>query len=419
MRHLWRLLFVILVPGCGACGGSDPSYLFVWTGDNEKKTSDFLGVIDATPGSPAYGSVIASLPVGETGTAPHHTEQEMPANSHLLANGFGAGRTWLFDLSAPAAPKILASFGARAGFSHPHSFVRLPNGDVLATFQYLEGTTVARHDHASTPSPAAKRPGPAPLPGGLVLMSERGDVIRSATALDPVLADTYIYPYHVLPIPSIDRAVSSTTDMNDTNKLATSEWLQFWRLSDLKLLRSIALDPGPRGDENRFTGEIRLLPDGKSLYVHTFNCGLYFVRGLDQPVPEATFVKAFPGGNCGVPVLVGHYWLQPVPETHSLVSVDVSDPANPRLVSSVTFGNDEGPHWVSTDPARSRVVVHSAGSRPNRVYIVDVHPSTGKLAIDLRFRDPDSSRPGVTLTGKAWPHGFSGTAKPHGAVFSR
>ena len=35
----------------------------------------------------------------------------MPAGGHLLANGFGAGRTWLFDLSAPRAPKILTSFG--------------------------------------------------------------------------------------------------------------------------------------------------------------------------------------------------------------------------------------------------------------------------------------------------------------------
>ena len=89
--------------------------------------------------------------------------------------------------------------------------------------------------------------------------------------------------------------------------------MQFWRLSDLSLLRSVALPPGPRGDEHYFTGEPKLLPDGQSVYVHTFNCGLYLVRGVDRSEPSATFVKGFPGKDCGVPVLTGHYWLQTVP----------------------------------------------------------------------------------------------------------
>jgi hypothetical protein len=417
MNHL-RLLLVLAL-GCAACGPPKPSYLFVWAGDNDRKASDFLGVIDATPGSPTYGTIVASLPVGEANTSPHHTEQEMPENLHLLANGFGAGRTWLFDLSEPRAPQILASFGAKAGFTHPHSFVRMANGDVLATFQYLEGAHVGAHEHPRPGVASPKSASPAPLPGGLVLMNERGDVIRSAPALDGRLADSYIYPYHVLPIPSMDRVVSSTTDMNDGNKLATSEWLQVWRLSDLTLLRSIALEPGSRGDENQFTGELRLLPDGKSVYVHTFSCGLYLVRDLDQPAPRTTLVKSFLGSNCGVPVLIGHYWLQPVPDAHALIALDISNPERPREVSSVNFGSDEGPHWVSVDPARSRVVVNSAGSTPNRLFIVDVDTRTGKLTIDRNFRDIGGAQPGITLTGKTWPHGFNGYAKPHGTVFSR
>ena len=60
----------------------------------------------------------------------------MPANGHLLANGFRAGRTWLFDLTQAREPKILTSFGDLAGYSHPHTYVRLRNGNVLTTFQY-------------------------------------------------------------------------------------------------------------------------------------------------------------------------------------------------------------------------------------------------------------------------------------------
>jgi hypothetical protein len=82
-----------------------PSYLFLWAGDAEGKASDFLAVIDAAPASPRYGSIVASIPPGTAGTHPHHTELEMPANGHLLANGFRAGRTWLFDLTQPTRPR--------------------------------------------------------------------------------------------------------------------------------------------------------------------------------------------------------------------------------------------------------------------------------------------------------------------------
>jgi len=63
--------------------------------------------------------------------------------------------------------------------------------------------------------------------------------------------------------------------------------------------------------------------------------------------------------------------------------------------------------------------VNSAGSKPNRLFIVDVDPATGALSLDQRFRDAGSSSPGVRLTGKNWPHGFSGRTAPHGTVFSR
>ena len=430
-----RLIFVTLVASTIACTTPAPvgSYLFVWAGDKERKASDFLGVIDATPGSPKYGAIVASIPVGESGTFPHHTEQVMPANDHLLANAFGAGKSWLFDLSEPTAPKILTSFGEKTGFTHPHSYVRLPNGEVLTTFQYGAGQPVSpEHDHAMAgskdPASISKNPAsvgkdpasipkPAPLTGGLVWMTERGDVIRSASAKDP--SSQYLYPYHVLPLPGIDRAVSTTTDMDDGNKPATSEWIQVWRLSDLKLLKTLALEAGPRGDEHKFTGELRLLPDGKSVYVHTFSCGLYLVRDLDKEVPRTAFVKSFAGDNCGVPVVTGHFWLQPVPKEHALVSLDISDPEHPREAGRVAFGDDEGPHWASIDATGRRVVVNSAGSKPNRLYIVDVDPNTGTLAIDARFKDAGAAGPGVSLTGKAWPHGFGGVAAPHGTVFSR
>jgi hypothetical protein len=293
------------------------------------------------------------------GTHPHHTEAEMPADGHLLANGFHSGRTWLFDLSAPRQPKVLTSFGDLAGFSHPHTYLRLANGHVLATFQYKADSTAQPPVHG--PDAMAMAMGGEHSTGGLVEMDERGNVIRGGSASDAAISDKRIFPYSVLAIPAIDRAVSTTSDMDEADKKATAEWVQFWRLSDLTLLKSIALKPGPRGDEHQFSGEPRLLPDGKSVYIHTFNCGLYLLRGIDQPEPSATFVKGFEGKNCGVPILTGHYWLQPVPDAHALVALDITDPEHPRQVSSVKLGDDESPHWIAIDGTGRRVVLNSGG----------------------------------------------------------
>lgn len=415
-----RLLIPVLAVLCGAyllgARTQSRSYLFLWAGDADGRASDFLAVIDATPSSPRYGTAVASVPTGAVGAHPHHTELEMPVGGHLLANGFHAGRTWLFDLTRPLRPAVLTSFGDVAGYSHPHTFVRLADGHVLTTFQYRAAPGATAHGRgAHAPPHPAER-----ATGGLVEMDERGTPIRSGSASDPAIKDKHIYPYSALPLPRWDRVVSTTTDMDEGNTSATSPWVQIWRLSDLKLLRSIALPPGPRGDENQFSGEPRLLPDGRSVYIHTFNCGLYLLRGVDRPAATATFVTAFEGKNCGVPILTGHYWLQTVPEAHALIALDVADPEHPREVARLDLGADEQPHWVALDPTGRRVVLNSGGGGTgNRLYVIDFDPRTGHLAFDARFRDEGGTRPGVGLTGKAWPHGFVGTVVPHGTVFSR
>jgi hypothetical protein len=425
MSPVRRGLIAMIAISCAACRheATPPAggYLFVWAADSAGTSSDFLGVIDASRSSPTYGSVVASVPTGVAGTHPHHTEAVLGANNHLLANGFHAGRTWLYDLSAPRTPKILTSFGDLGGFSHPHSYVRLPNGNVLTTFQYKADSAApaASASHAHDTMSA----GGAHTTGGLVEMDERGTVIRTVSASDSAIPDRYIYPYSALPIPALDRVLSTTTDMDEGNKKATSQWVQLWRLSDLTLLRSIALPPGPRGDEHQFTGEPLLLPDGKSAYIHTFNCGLYLVRGIgsmDGDDPRATFVKGFEGKNCGVPVLAGHYWLQTVPEAHALVSLDIADPEHPREVATLKLGDDEQPHWIAIDGTGRRVALNSAGAGTgNRLFIIDFDPASGALTMDERFRDAGATRPGVSFNRKTWPHGFSGKAIPHGTVFSR
>lgn len=411
MRRFALAAALIATAACGT-KGAPGDYLYVWAGDSAATASDFLAVIDANPASPHYGAIVASLPTGTVGSHPHHTEAEMPADNHLLANGFHAGKTWLFDLTNPRAPRILTTFGDLAGFSHPHTFVRLADGNLIATFQYrADASTAPMHEGMTMPAMHTT--------GGLVQLDERGTVMRSSSARDTTIADPMLYPYSVLPMPSIDRAVSTTTDMDHADTVQTAQWVQIWRWSDLTLLRTIALPPGPRGNEQNFTGEPRLLPDGRSVYIHTFNCGLYLLRDLDSAAPRASFVMHFTGEECGVPILTGHWWLQPVPADHAVVALDISDPEHPRQVSSVKVGDDESPHWLALDPTGRRLVMNSGGSAGNRLFVIDFDPASGKLALDEKFRDPGAAQPGVRMTGKTWPHGFAGTAVPHGSVFSR
>jgi len=393
MRRLLPL-FLLLASPVFAWSGKH-SYLFVWAGDDDKKASDFLAVFDADPGSATYGNVVATKPTGTAGAVPHHTEDPVPASRHLLANGFEAGRTWLFDLRQPLAPRILTSFGDLDGYNHPHTYVRMPNGHVLATFQC--------HGEEHT--------------GGLVEFTERGEVIRSGSAVDPNAPSALIEPYSVAALPALDRAISTDASMMMHEQHPGGK-VQLWRLSDLKLLRTFDLPPGPKGNENHWTGEPRLLADG-SVYIHTFKCGLYWLTGLDSSSPRASFVHGFEGEDCAVPLVTGHWWLQTVPAAHAVVVLNITDPEHPKEVSRLTLDDKQGPHWIAFEPGGRRMVINSGEYAEHRVFIANFDPRTGALSLDGRFRDRGSDRPGVSMDGKTWPHGFHGNAYPHGAVFSR
>lgn len=392
---------------------SHGAFLYVWTGDSAMRSNDFLAVLDADPASKTYGSVVTTVQVPVAGM-PHHTEHQLAANDHLLADDFSVGRSFLFDLSDARRPKLLTSFDDRGGFSHPHSYFRLADGNVIATFQYAGKVAPLMMMHGAE---AAKHPSPYRRGGGLVVMDERGVVKRVGSAFVPQI-DSGVYPYSVLALPKIDRAISTATGMDEGDVPAKGTAVQVWRLSDLTLLRTFQLPRGPRGDEQLYSGEVRMLPDGHSLYVHTFGSGLYLLDTRTLDTARAALVKAFPGHECGVPLVASHYWLQPVPSEHALLALDVTDPVHPREVSRVTFDTTEHPHWIALDPTGRRIVLNSA-ENGRRIYVVNFDPTNGKLAIDERFRDAGSKSAGVSFTGRKWPQGMIQRATPHGAVFSR
>jgi len=65
------------------------------------------------------------------------------------------------------------------------------------------------------------------------------------------------------------------------------------------------------------------------------------------------------------------------------------------------------------------VLNSSGGGKGNRLFIIDIDPATGRLSFDDRFRYAGSDRPGISLSARSWPQGCTGSARPHGTVFSR
>jgi hypothetical protein len=401
MTHLRAVSLLLMAVACGprpeAPDVPGRDYLYLWTASADTTQPDFLAVLDVTEDSVRYGRLVTTLPVPGLANSPHHTEHELPSDRQLFANGFGSGKSFVFDLSKPATPRIAAQFGEVDGYAHPHSFLRLVGGNVLATFQM-------RHTNGKMRA------------GGLVEMTPAGVRLRSSSADTPG-AEPGLRVYSAGIVPALDRIVTTSTDMDDGPE-EPSRTLQVWRLSDLSLLRSITLQ-GPNGT---LSAEPRLLDDGRTLLVSTFSCGLFLVDSLDTDAPHATQVGAFPrkeGTSCAIPAIVGHFYLVTVPAWSAVVSLDISNPRAPREVSRVAFDATDVPHWLSVSPDHRRVVVTGYKSMQNTVQILRFDAQSGQLTLDTRFREEGASRPGYRMVNKQWPHGSSADGIPHGAVFSR
>ena len=372
-------------------------YLYLWTASADTTQPDFLAVLDVTEDSARYGRLVTTLPVPGLANYPHHTEHELPADRQLFANGFGSGKTFVFDLTKPEAPRIATEFGDVDGYAHPHSFLRLASGNVLATFQMSHANGRMRT-------------------GGLVELRPDGTRVRSSSADTPG-ADAALRVYSAGVVTALDRIVTTSTDM-DEGPVEPSRTLQVWRLSDLSLLKRITL-PGPNGT---LSAEPRLLDDGRRLLVSTFSCGLFLVDSLDGETPRATQVGAFPrkdGTSCAIPAIVGNFYLVTVPAWSAVVSLDISNPGAPKEVSRVAFDSTDVPHWLSVSPDHRRVVVTGYASMQHTVQMLRFDEKTGQLSLDTRFREEGASKPGYRMEAKEWPHGGSAKGIPHGAVFSR
>lgn len=397
-RSLFALM--LLLTGCATSlqtAGANNDHLFVWAGAGAKQESDFLAVIDVDPKSANYAEIVAStVAPGPRGGA-HHTDHEMPPGGVLLANAFGSGRTVMFDVSHPTQPKLIGSFAGAGEYNHAHSFVRLPDGNVLATFQERGHG----NEHA----------------GALVKLSPTGEVLKTSDAADPGI-EPFVRPYSLAVVPALDRIVTTSADMHAK---AVSRAVQVWRLSDMSLIKTVMLPAPPSGKHNEDPAEPRLLSDEKTVVVSTFTCGLFLIKGLEGQNPSAEFIHKFSDSDtCAVPVVAGRFWVQTDASIPGLISLDMTNPSRPKEVDRLVLAPDELPHWIALAPDGKRIVI-SGGEKAlrSRVLLAQIAPGSGKLSLDPSFRSKGAARPGVSFERAQWPHGPAGPAAPHGAVFSR
>lgn len=376
-------------------------YLLIWAGDQARHGNDFLAVVDANPASPTYGHLVTSLATDQPTVRPHHTEYQMPPSGMLFANDHDAGRTFILDVRDPLHASVAASFTDMAGYMHPHSYVRLPNGHVLATFQHALAPAAAGHTGKS---------------GGLVEIDDAGHVVRAASSADPAFPDALLMPYGLVVLPALDRVVSTDSSMHDDDLFSGVSY-QVWRLSDLKLLRTATFDVGANRYAHISPEEPRLGPDG-SVLVQTLGCGLERITGIDGAEPRSRLVYTFPGNWCGVPTVVGHYLVQSVPAVHGFVVLDVADGDHPVEVSRLSLSATYRSHWTAWDPVTQRLVVTSGATPADRTYLLKLDAATGALSVDESFRDADGQS-GFSFAERQWPHGWKGVGLPHGAVFTR
>jgi hypothetical protein len=77
----------------------------------------------------------------------------------------------------------------------------------------------------------------------------------------------------------------------------------------------------------------------------------------------------------------------------------------------VTFGPDDVPHWLALEPGGDRIAITGYRGLESRAMMARIDRASGALRLDTAAT--------LDFGRDEWPHGKTGKAIPHGAVFSR
>jgi hypothetical protein len=421
MRLHYLFFASLLASGCAtmqpAATLEASPYLLLLAADKDAVEEDFFAVIDVRAGSPTAGRVVSTTPYGHRASMPHHMEYVLPQRGHLLfANAHHPELTMLVDVSDAPAVRVVKSISPPPPLRFPHDYARLPNGNVLVGFLRSEG--------------ASPQPDDAILPGGhggIAEYTAGGELLRSASAA-VAGAEKPVRTYAILPMLDVDRVVTTSARMMEEH---SADVVQVWRYSDLKLLQTIDVPGGknPDGSPLDWAAELpfgpRRMRDSSVLF-NSYMCGFYRLTDVATAAPRIAHVYDIHGRDpssprtrvgCSIPVVIGNHWVMPVAGSQMVVVLDISDASRPREVSRLELPADFNAHWAAKDPGSNRIAVGSEVEAEKGIFLLVYDPEAGTLSLDQTVAT-DPSRPGyVDLDEQPWPHGPSGAAWAHAALF--
>ena len=398
-------------------------HLLVWAGDADRQNADFLALIDADPTSETYGKVVRTYPVRSRGNEPH-AFSPVRADRRVFGTGLLSNRIFLFDLQKPLAARLLHvdEGGPGRGLVAPAESVSLPNGHVVVACPDRAGY---RGDPREVVSAG----------GGLVEFDSEGQFVQEVSANDPEAQGLVIAPFGIALAGNRLVTTNNGHGWAATSRLERMPGIsvQIWRSGELKLLTTVILEAGPRGEENLAPLAPRAAHRGPMVYVNTdLGGGLYASDSVGTAYPGFRLVFDFgqgslPGGAAVTPD--DRYYVTALTGRGRVVSLDLADPYSPKPVSNVRLdGGGEagaGPHHLAMGADGTRVAVADYTATvpgrtqegDHRVHMVRIDPATGRLRLDTAFRDEATGVVGIDFNRATWPHGATGPARPAGLLF--
>ena len=398
--------------------------LYVWAGDQARKSPDFLAAIDFDEKSGNYGKVIATVPLpppGNINNEPHHChltqDKQVLACGGLLSLLSNQNSIFFFDVSHPRAPRFLTSTVAKLS-NITDDFLPLENSGFLITnMGSNSGGT----------------------PGRVVEYHPYLGIVREWHILKPRDDDSTLdgfNPHGISVRPEVNLMVTSdflepATTLNVVpGDLALRSSVRVWDFEKRRITKTIPITTaakdfvGPIG-----TMDIKLIPGDPKRRAFTagmFDGWVYLVdtvEGTAKPVFDCENIVPhieIPGGVRGGMIqlleitksgksrlLTGAF------QAGQVIMLDVSDPEQPVQAGVVNLGVGAGPHSVVLTADDKRLVVtdyfleqdifgkvHFEGD--HKVHVIKV--SENGLERDPNFNLDFNA---AFATGPARPHGIA------------
>ena len=432
------MAMALILPSLAACAESTPEstialtgaspHMLLLVGDQDEQDEDFVTVFDVDPASEMRGQPVGSQPIGHKASMVHHMEYTAPPKGEpIFMNAHHHELSLMVNFDDPTTPKITGTFAPPAPLRFPHDYARTPQGTRLTGFLRSEG---------ASPNPEENMtPGNH---GGIAEYSASGELLRSASAAAQGYTKA-IRPYAFAQLPDQDRITVTSAPMMEKS---WADVVQIYRYSDFALLHTLDLEVGVDHKGNAVTGlngagfGQHVLPDG-SVFLNSYGCNFYHLTGIASDAPSLDLVYSIATdeakdpaqirGACGIPLLIGDFWVQPIGKKQQVAVLDISDPAAPKEVFRLDTPEGFAPHWMGKDPAGNRLILGAELGGEQGFYMLRIDETSGTLEFDPDFADYRTRSPlnifrskstgYISLDREQWPHGPTGTAWGHAAVF--